>query len=120
MTKVGQAVRDLEKKLGKPIWEIDDQMHEPKFRALLGRNWGSDITPPEFVIDPEKTYLCNGKQVIGLSIELYNSCGREVTFPVKGTVVLRAKPYKTEYRIWTLDGRSSCMMENDKFDLNEW
>ena len=37
-------------------------------------------------------------------IVLKNSYGKEVTYPVKGTIVLREKPRKTEYMIWSLDG----------------
>lgn len=55
-------------------------------------------------IDVSKTYTCGGKQVLGLQIVLYNSAGAKVTYPVKGSVVVREKPFKTEYRIWSIDG----------------
>jgi len=56
------------------------------------------------MIDLTKTYTCGGKRVLGLQIVRYNSAGNEVTYPVKGSVVICEKPFKTEYRIWSIDG----------------
>jgi len=56
------------------------------------------------MIDVTKKYTCNGKPVIGLQIVTHNSAGREVTYPVKGSVLVREKPRKLEYRIWSIDG----------------
>lgn len=60
-------------------------------------------------IDPSKTYTCGGRRVIGLKIELHNNIGREVTYPVKGSVVIKEKPLKLEYRTWSLDGRADVV-----------
>lgn len=55
-------------------------------------------------VDITKKYTCGGKRVVGLQIVTHNSCGQQVTYPVKGSVVVREKPLKMEYRIWSLDG----------------
>jgi hypothetical protein len=60
------------------------------------------------MIDLAKKYTCNGKRVIGLEIKLTTTYadGTEhpVTYPVKGSVVIREKPLRLEYRIWSIDG----------------
>jgi hypothetical protein len=60
-----------------------------------GKNMAIDIT---------KKYTCGGKRVVDLQIVTHNSCGQQVTYPVKGSVVVREKPLKLEYRIWSMDG----------------
>jgi hypothetical protein len=75
----------------------------------MPKNWGTDIIPKDKWIDPSKEYTCSGKRVIGLKIELYVNYGgedHEVTYPVKGSVVVKEKPLKLDYRIWSLDGRA--------------
>jgi acyl-coenzyme A synthetase/AMP-(fatty) acid ligase len=76
---------------------------------LSGKNWGTDVIPQERWIDPSKPYTCGGKRVIGLKVDLYNSAGQEVTYPVKGSVVVREKPLKLCFRIWSLDGRADVV-----------
>lgn len=77
------------------------------------RNWGSDIIPKENWIDPKKTYITrSGLRVIDIHIVMCNSTGREVTYPIKGTVVVRERPYKTEYHVWSLDGKSDVVWGN--------
>lgn len=50
----------------------------------------------------------NGKKIIGLRVVTHNSAGREVTFPVKGSIFMgKGKPLS--YNIWTLDGRISVI-----------
>ena len=61
------------------------------------------------MIDPTKKYTCGGKRVVGLVIVRFNDCGNEVTYPVKGTVILREKPLKTEYRTWSIDGEADVV-----------
>lgn len=56
------------------------------------------------MIDVNKKYKCGGKTVIGLKIVERNMCGNLVTYPVKGSVVTCEKPFKTELRIWSIDG----------------
>lgn len=46
----------------------------------------------------------SGKRVIGLKIKEHNCVGNKVTYPLKGSIVIREKPLKLEYCIWTLDG----------------
>jgi hypothetical protein len=82
--------------------------------APIGVGWGTTNTPDADRIDPSKTYRTrDGSEVINVQIVLFNSCGHEVTFPVKGTI-LRKKKVRTvpEYHIWTLDGRSNLFNEN--------
>ena len=55
-------------------------------------------------IDITKKYTCGGKRVVALQIVTHNACGQKVTYPVKGSVVVREKPLKLEYRIWSIDG----------------
>jgi len=74
------------------------------------KNWGIEVTPKDQWIDIAKPYKTqSGKRVIDLNIKLYNRIGNEVTFPVKGTVIVKEKPLRTRYQIWTLDGRSSVL-----------
>ena len=59
------------------------------------------------MIDPSQTYTTrDGKRVIGLQVVARTSAGFLATFPVKGTVVVREKPWRTKFRIWTLEGTS--------------
>ena len=47
----------------------------------------------------------DGHKVIGLKYVPLNSCGRKVTYPYKGSIVLQEKPLKLEYCIWSEDGK---------------
>lgn len=76
---------------------------------MPAQSWGTDVIPLEKRIDPRGQYTCGGHRVIGLHVALRNSVGDEVTYPVKGSVVLREKPLRTEYRIWSLDGRADVV-----------
>ena len=88
--------------------------------APEGVNWGITNTPVEDRIDIGREHRTrDGKRVIGLGCTLHNSCGREVTFPIKGTVVLREKPFRSEFRIWALDGRASVLAASTPHDLIE-
>lgn len=75
----------------------------------MKKNWGSEIIPKYKWIDPKKQYTCGGKRVVNLRIELYNNVGKEVTYPVKGTVIISEKPWRTKYQIWSLDGRADVV-----------
>jgi len=59
----------------------------------------------------------SGHRVIGVEFVETNSVGNKVTFPIKGSIVLREKPLKLEYNIWTKDGRLS-IWEKTKKDLD--
>jgi len=61
------------------------------------------------MIDINKKYTCNGKRVINLKIELKNSIGEDVTYPVKGSIVVREKPFKLKYAIWSIDGKEDVV-----------
>ncbi len=75
-----------------------------------GVGWGTTNIPKEDWIDVDKTYKTrDGKRVENLQIVLHNSCGSEVTYPVKGNIVVREKPRKTEYSIWSLDGKADVV-----------
>lgn len=65
------------------------------------------------MIDPKKKYRTrDGKRVINIHIEKYNSAGEEVTYPVKGTIIVREKPFKTDYAIWSPEGISDVVWGN--------
>lgn len=91
-------------------------MSEPA--RLIKKGWGSDEIPKEKWINPSKRYTCNGKRVVFLSVKLHNDAGDEVTYPVRGTVIVREKPLKTSYRIWSLDGRADVVFSKGH-DLKE-
>ena len=71
------------------------------------RSWGSDVIPEEQWIDPSCEYTYDGYPVENLRIELYNSAGNEVTYPVKGTI--RFGTRKKKNMIWSLDGREDVV-----------
>lgn len=50
-----------------------------------------------------------GKRVLNLRYVPFNSAGRKVTYPIKGTVIEREKPRKTSYHLWAEDGRSDVV-----------
>jgi hypothetical protein len=79
----------------------------------MPKTWGTSVIPKEKWIDPAKTYKTrDGKRVIDIHIVMKNSCGDEVTYPVKGSIVIREKPWKTEWAIWSLDGRADVVWGN--------
>jgi len=79
----------------------------------MSKNWGSDVIPKSEWINTEKQYTSGACEVVDLKIVLHNSNDSEVTYPVKGTVILATKPrLKTEYRIWSLDGRADVVWGN--------
>jgi hypothetical protein len=60
----------------------------------------------------------SGKRVINLQYVPLNSAGNEVTFPIKGTIVLREKPYKTTFNVWTKNGINEPVWNsNSDFDI---
>lgn len=58
----------------------------------------------------------SGHKVINLSYVPCNYAGNKVTFPVKGSIVLKEKPLRTKYMIWTEQG-SVNVFGSDSFDL---
>lgn len=84
--------------------------------APKGVSWGTTNTPVEKRIDFAKEYTTrDGKPVFGLDLVLHNSCGGEVTFPVKGSINIGKTPSgrkkKSRFQIWTLDGRADLFNE---------
>ncbi len=76
-----------------------------------GRNWGSDVIPPESRVSLDRLYQTrSGKQVILYEIRMLNNTDNEVTFPVKGSVIEKREfRSRRRYQIWTLDGRASVL-----------
>jgi len=87
----------------------------------MPKTWGSEVIPKEKWIDPSKTYKTRGgKRVEHIQIVLHNGIGEEVTNPVKGSIIVREKPRKTEYCIWALDGVWDVVWNNHpELDLIE-
>ena len=89
------------------------------------KNWGTEVTPKSEWVDVvaaengTKTYRTRGgKRIIGLCMVLNNQQGQEVTFPIKGSVVLNENPKRTEYNVWTLAGKHG-LFGDSKFDIVE-
>ena len=73
----------------------------------------------DMTIDINKEYKTVDRKVVtNLQYVPYNSVGEKVTFPIKGTIILRQKPMKTMYTIWTEEGKHSVFGDT-KFDLVE-
>jgi hypothetical protein len=73
------------------------------------------------MIDLNKKYKTrNGCKVILHDIVLFNSVGGKVSYPVKGTVIVKDKPRKTTMMIWSEEGLSDIVWGSNKgFDLVE-
>jgi hypothetical protein len=76
-------------------------------------------------IDLKKKYKTrDGHKVELHNIVLENSCGRLVTYPVKGTIILqekgKGKREKTRYTIWSIYGIEDVVWgNNSEWDLIE-
>ena len=56
-------------------------------------------------VDINKSYRTrSGLRVIGLERKEFNSAGKLVTYPIKGSVVVKEKPLRLDYCIWTDEG----------------
>jgi len=101
------------------ITAIQRQEIQKNLLELGGKNWGTQVTEQARRIDVKGDYKTSkGQRVIDLQCILCNSTGSEVTFPIKGSVVIKEKPLRTEYTIWTLDGRNQVIGTHD-YDLRE-
>ena len=70
------------------------------------KSWGSEVIPQSKWIDTTKeTKTKDGRRVFGLTKKMLNSCGNEVTFPIKGSIDNGVRKAPT-YMVWTLDGRT--------------
>lgn len=60
------------------------------------------------MLDLTKEYTCNGKRVIGLeytpTVICSNGTAIQVTYPIKGTIVVSEKPRKLRYQTWSEEG----------------
>jgi len=85
------------------------------------KSWGLDVIPEKDHINTDKKYTCGGKEVVHLTMKLHNSSMREVTYPVKGSVITsrtkNGKPLITEFRIWSLDGKATVGTSDENEDL---
>lgn len=71
------------------------------------------------MIDLSKSYVTrNGFKVCNLHYKPFNSLGNKVTFPIKGSIIIKDKPLRMIYQIWTEDGNCSIFGEH-KYDLIE-
>ena len=73
------------------------------------------------MIDSSQEYRTRaGKRVIGLHIVTHNSCGSEVTYPVKGTIIEREAGEGTRelkrFAIWSAEGVSDVVWGNHRAD----
>lgn len=59
----------------------------------------------------------SGKRVINLVFKPLNDVGDVVTFPIKGSVVVREKPLRLRYATWTEHGAASVFREAHPNDL---
>lgn len=91
------------------LFDLEDGMTERLILTEDMKNWGTKVIPKERWIDVNKSYICDGKRVIGLYIKLHNDVGDEVTYPVKGSIVVRENPIKLQYALWSLDGRADVV-----------
>ena len=85
----------------------------------MKQNWGQEVIPERFWINPAKTYKTRyGHRVSNIHVVMTNG-KNEVTYPIKATIHVptsSGKGEKLEYHIWTLDGRAN--INNPKDDLN--
>lgn len=91
-----------------------------ELNQMDGVNWGTGVVPQESWVNPALTYRTrSGKPVVAILIKLHNSCGDEVTCPVKGSILISApgKPHRYRYSIWTIDGRSRTFGSEHPDDL---
>lgn len=73
------------------------------------------------MIDTMKKYKTrSGKKVINLAIIEKNGNSQAVTYPVKGSIVVREKPLKLAYAIWSSEGISDVIWgKHSDLDLVE-
>lgn len=81
---------------------------------MKDKSWGSGVIPREKWVDPNKRYRTReGKKVFGIRIELHNSEGKEVTYPVKGSIDM-GKHRQPRYQIWSLDGKADIVWHQNE------
>ena len=79
------------------------------------KNWGKDVIPKKFWINPKKSYRTrNGMFVSNLTISKNND-----TFCVKASYSKKKDSESFHYGIWTIDGRHSILELETEMDLIE-
>ena len=59
----------------------------------------------------------SGKKVIGLIYKSLNDIGAKVTYPIKGSILIKDKPICSyRYAIWSADGISDVVWGNSSQD----
>ena len=73
--------------------------------------WGVKNIEKSKHINVKKKYeTADGKWTVeNLDIVLFNSIGKEVTYPVKATLRSKAFPKRTKYNIWSIDGKKDIV-----------
>jgi len=71
-------------------------------------------------ISLKKKYITGmGHRVTHMKIVPKNSAGRLVTYPVKGTVIVRENPLKIEQGVWTMEGIENVVWGDESDNLFE-
>lgn len=118
-------MKDLQKLLNE-IKKHNDKVYEnysPTKKidfSKCNKNWGTDVIPEKYWVSRDKKYATKQGYRVELHEIVLTSNGKEMTYPVKGTMYLPRKGKKDEmvYSIWTLDGRND-IINDSKFNLVE-
>lgn len=87
------------------VKELETQYCDAFAEAGTQTGWGTEMVTKDQWIDVTKPHKTRkGQRVVGLYIDLHDDNGDEVTYPVKGSIVVRERPERLEYCIWTLKG----------------
>jgi hypothetical protein len=94
-------------------YKSNDKQRAIDYVNKWNNHWLEIFNAPEIDISkPLKTR--SGKRVIHVFRITHNDRGEEVTYPLKGTIVLREKPMKVTYHIWSNEGFSDIVFRNMK------
>lgn len=92
-------------------YKLDERQRAIDYINKWNNHWLEIFNMPEIDIrKPLKTR--SGKRVINVVRKTYNDIGDEVTYPLKGTIILGEKPLKTTYHIWSNEGISDIVFRN--------
>jgi len=112
-------IKDVKKlKIGESF-EIAGKISLKISKVKHFRGWGTKEVPKKDRLNLKKKYTCNGRPVTNLSLDLYNSQGQEVTYPLSGSYKKTnyVKCHNT-FAIWSLKGEH-IVGEKSQFDLVE-
>ena len=94
-------------------YKLNEKQRAIDYVEKWNNHWLEIFNAPEIDITrPLKTR--SGKRVIGIVRKTHNDIGDEVTYPLKGTIILREKPLKVTYHIWSNEGISDIVFGNMK------